>query len=219
MVSAKASRFAAIFAVIHSFSRSTAFAAEDPQITQAPTATGLERRQVAGGPGTPILSTLEYPFTALPEQVYPFPVLRGPQFGFNICNSTTLGPNSNCQTLIFNGPVSTGFYDFNFPEASCLYYVTDTVLYRTIFASGDLRHLIPPLGMSRLGLWHTALSPIMVHDLYRQVQSLAFRYDILTLSFPTTRILTCCPRVVDENIGVHSSHWVHSKQCHPLGLR
>jgi len=30
--------------------------------------------------------------------------LRGPQFGFNQCNSTTLGPESNCQTLIFNGP-------------------------------------------------------------------------------------------------------------------
>ncbi|KAF8180854.1 hypothetical protein BJ912DRAFT_814656, partial [Pholiota molesta] len=54
--------------------------------------------------GTPILSTLHFAFTDLPFQVYPFPVLRGPQFGFNICNSTTLGNNSNCQTLIFNGP-------------------------------------------------------------------------------------------------------------------
>ncbi|KAF8873666.1 hypothetical protein CPB84DRAFT_1894024 [Gymnopilus junonius] len=36
--------------------------------------------------------------------VYPFQVLRDPQFGFNQCNSTTLGQNSNCQTLVFNGP-------------------------------------------------------------------------------------------------------------------
>ena len=113
MVSA---RFAALFAVLHSFSLSVAFAAEDPQITPAPAepTAALERRQVAGGSGTPILSTLHFPFTALPEQVYPFPVLRGPQFGFNICNSTTLGPDSNCQTLVFNGPVSRAFFGPNF---------------------------------------------------------------------------------------------------------
>jgi hypothetical protein len=80
-------------------------AAPDPLITPAPYARDFEKRQVAGGPGTPILSNLKFPFTALPDQVYPFPVLRGPQFGFNICNSTTLGANSNCQTLVFNGPV------------------------------------------------------------------------------------------------------------------
>jgi hypothetical protein len=97
---------AAALTTVHSFT--FASAAEAPLITQPPTPTPtLDRRQggVAGGPGTPILSTLSYAYTALPEQVYPFPVLRGPQFGFNECNSTTLGPNSNCQTLIFNGPV------------------------------------------------------------------------------------------------------------------
>jgi hypothetical protein len=88
--------------VLHS---GVAHAAPDPLITAAPTPTTPERRQEAGGPGTPILSTLHFAFTDLPFQVYPFPVLRGPQFGFNICNSTTLGNNSNCQTLIFNGPV------------------------------------------------------------------------------------------------------------------
>jgi hypothetical protein len=96
---------AAALTTVHSFT--FASAAEAPLITQPPTPTPtLDRRQggVAGGPGTPILSTLSYAYTALPEQVYPFPVLRGPQFGFNECNSTTLGPNSNCQTLIFNGP-------------------------------------------------------------------------------------------------------------------
>ncbi|KAF9472027.1 hypothetical protein BDN70DRAFT_887459 [Pholiota conissans] len=81
--------------------------AEGPQITPPPTRTvpgELERRQQAGASGTPILSTLHFAFTDLPFQVYPFQVLRGPQFGFNICNSTTLGAGSNCQTLIFNGP-------------------------------------------------------------------------------------------------------------------
>lgn len=69
-----------------------------------------DRRQVAGGPGTPILSTIQYPFTALPEQVYPFPVLRGPQFGYNICNQTTQGNSSLCQTLIVNSAVGLLFF-------------------------------------------------------------------------------------------------------------
>lgn len=93
----------ALAAAFHSFT--SVLAAEDPQITPAPTPTTPERRQVAGASGTPILSTLHFAFTDIPYQVYPFAVLRGPQFGFNICNSTTLGPTSNCQTLIFNSPV------------------------------------------------------------------------------------------------------------------
>jgi hypothetical protein len=100
MFSSSSVLFAAL-AAVHSFT--LASAAEAPVITQAPTPT-IAKRQVAGGPGTPILSTLHYAFTDLPYQVYPFQVLRGPQFGFNQCNSTTLGPNSNCQTLVFNGP-------------------------------------------------------------------------------------------------------------------
>ncbi|KAF8953490.1 hypothetical protein BDZ97DRAFT_1929655 [Flammula alnicola] len=92
---------AAVLTSVHSFT--FAYAAEAPIITPAPTPT-IAKRQVAGGSGTPILSTLHYAFTDLPYQVYPFPVLRGPQFGFNQCNSTTLGSSSNCQTLVFNGP-------------------------------------------------------------------------------------------------------------------
>ena len=94
--------FVAVLASVHSFT--FVAATEQPQITSPPSLVH-EKRQVAGGPGTPILSTIQYPFTALPEQVYPFPVLRGPQFGYNICNSTTQGPDSLCQTLIVNSVV------------------------------------------------------------------------------------------------------------------
>lgn len=96
--------FVAVLASVHSFT--FVAATEQPLITQAPQIDhSIAKRQVAGGPGTPILSTLEYAFTALPEQVYPFPVLRGPQLGYNICNSTTQGANSLCQTLIVNSAV------------------------------------------------------------------------------------------------------------------
>jgi hypothetical protein len=103
MFSSSSLLLAAAIAGVHSFTFAAASGAEAPVITPAPTPT-IEKRQVAGGPGTPILSTLSYAYTDLPYQVYPFAVLRGPQFGFNQCNSTTLGPDSNCQTLIFNGP-------------------------------------------------------------------------------------------------------------------
>ena len=76
----------------------------DPRITAAPSQAEIVKRQ-AGSPNTPILSTLLYSYSALPEQVYPFPVLRGPQFGYNICNSTTQGNASLCQTLIVNSAV------------------------------------------------------------------------------------------------------------------
>jgi len=95
--------FVAVLASVYPFAF-VAATIEEPLITPAPSPNGIVKRQVAGGPGTPILSTIKYPFTALPEQVYPFPVLRGPQFGYNICNSSTQGPNANCQTLIVNSP-------------------------------------------------------------------------------------------------------------------
>ncbi|KAJ7685776.1 hypothetical protein DFH06DRAFT_50574 [Mycena polygramma] len=78
-------------------------AAEDPLITPAPTPTqALAPRQVAGGSGTPILSTLTYPYTALPSQVYPFAVLRGPQFGYNQCGAANATDKADCQTLVVN---------------------------------------------------------------------------------------------------------------------
>ena len=95
--------FVAVLASIYSFTFVAAI--EDPpsQITPAPSS-ALVKRQLPGDP-TPILSTLHYSYTALPEQVYPYLVDRGPQFGYNICNSTTQGNSSLCQTLIVNSPV------------------------------------------------------------------------------------------------------------------
>ena len=109
MFSSSSLLFAAVLAV-HSFSCVAASGPVPPQITQAPSPTIQKRQGVAGASGTPILSTLHYAYTDLPYQVYPFQVLRGPQYGYNQCNSTTLGSKSNCQTLIFNGPVR--FYLF-----------------------------------------------------------------------------------------------------------
>jgi len=48
------------------------------------------------------LTQYSFKYPNLPEQVNPFPVGRGPQSGYNICNSTTEGPKSLCQTMFLN---------------------------------------------------------------------------------------------------------------------
>lgn len=56
-------------------------------------------------PATPLID-LNYPKpTDAPYQVFPAstPYVRGPQTGYNICNSTTEGQTSMCQTSYFNG--------------------------------------------------------------------------------------------------------------------
>lgn len=42
-----------------------------------------------------------------PYQVNPYEYLRGPQTGYNICNSTTAGDNSECQVSSGEGAVPT----------------------------------------------------------------------------------------------------------------
>jgi hypothetical protein len=48
------------------------------------------------------LTDYHYTYPNLPYQVNPYPSGRGPQSGYNICNSTTEGPNSECQTMFVN---------------------------------------------------------------------------------------------------------------------
>ncbi|KAJ7899309.1 hypothetical protein B0H14DRAFT_3852941 [Mycena olivaceomarginata] len=76
---------------------------DDLVITPAPTPT----QALAAPPGplvirNAILSTLTYDYTALPSQVYPFAVLRGPQFGYNQCGAANATATANCQTLVVN---------------------------------------------------------------------------------------------------------------------
>ncbi|CAE6525742.1 unnamed protein product [Rhizoctonia solani] len=48
------------------------------------------------------LTDKKYTWPNVPYQVSPEAIGRGPQFGFNICNSTTQNQESNCQTAFVN---------------------------------------------------------------------------------------------------------------------
>jgi hypothetical protein len=62
--------------------------------------------KVAAQSTTPVdtftLASQTYTYTALPYQVDTSNGERGPQYGFNMCNSTTQNQNSLCQTAIIN---------------------------------------------------------------------------------------------------------------------
>ncbi|KAG8743480.1 hypothetical protein FRC10_011953 [Ceratobasidium sp. 414] len=57
---------------------------------------------VAAAQSQPPLTSKHYTWPNVPNQVSPEAIGRGPQFGFNICNSTTENQQSNCQTSFFN---------------------------------------------------------------------------------------------------------------------
>jgi hypothetical protein len=95
---------ASVLASVHSFT----FVAATPEPTAAP----LNKRddKVADGSSTdPILSTETFPYTAIPYQVNPFISSRGPQSGYNKCNDTTEGEESECQTMVMNDIVRLPF--------------------------------------------------------------------------------------------------------------
>ncbi|KAG8869505.1 hypothetical protein FRB97_001092 [Tulasnella sp. 331] len=91
------------------------------------------------------LSEYFYPLTAVPYQVNPYPVGRGPQSGYNICNSTTEGPASNCQTSFVNSiedfcfwgaPGTTGGQEVADIEAAVVSYCSRSGHGSRIFPEG-----------------------------------------------------------------------------------
>lgn len=107
--------FIAALASIHSFA--PVLAADDAStITQSPPAQrtptthhDLAKRAASSTYETtsPLpLTDYTYPYSAIPYQVNPYAIGRGPQAGYNVCNSTTEGATSECQTMEVNSAVS-----------------------------------------------------------------------------------------------------------------
>ncbi|BGP02082.1 hypothetical protein NBRC10513v2_005730 [Rhodotorula toruloides] len=67
------------------------------------TVTAAATKKAAAAEGSPLpLTQYTYAYSDVPYQVNPYKSIRGPQSGYNICNSTTAGDSSQCQTLIAN---------------------------------------------------------------------------------------------------------------------
>ncbi|GAA6062329.1 hypothetical protein JCM10212_006579 [Sporobolomyces blumeae] len=73
----------------------------------APTSTVTAKAKVAAvatlaGSALPLTAYTYSALSDVPYQVNPYKSERGPQSGYNVCNSTTQGDDSECQTLILN---------------------------------------------------------------------------------------------------------------------
>ncbi|KAL8283626.1 hypothetical protein RQP46_005421 [Phenoliferia psychrophenolica] len=117
-----------------------AFAAHSGTITHAALAASATSAAAAGSTPLP-LTKYSYAYDQVPYQVNPYQYLRGPQTGYNQCNSTTGGPTSECQTLILNsiedfclwGNAGTTLSTIGDIEAATIAYCTkDTHGARTI---------------------------------------------------------------------------------------
>lgn len=101
--------FTTALVAVHSFTPALA-GDSSPTITTPPNAKrtpshhDIAKRQTTTYETTsPLpLTAYQYPYSALPEQINPFPIGRGPQSGYNRCNSSTEGPTSECQTMVVN---------------------------------------------------------------------------------------------------------------------
>jgi len=88
------------------------------------------------------LTQYSFQYPNLPEKVNPFDTGRGPQSGYNICNSTTEGPESQCQTMFLNS--IEDFCLWGSPKANGVIGDVEAVVVAYCTKSGHGTRLIPP---------------------------------------------------------------------------
>ncbi|ORY92737.1 hypothetical protein BCR35DRAFT_7233 [Leucosporidium creatinivorum] len=88
-------------AALLALAATTVSASPSVTITDAPHPTLVAR--AASETTSPLpLTQYTYAYADIPYKVNPYAVGRGPQSGYNQCNSTTEGPDSQCQTALLN---------------------------------------------------------------------------------------------------------------------
>ncbi|GAA5825766.1 hypothetical protein JCM11251_000363 [Rhodosporidiobolus azoricus] len=122
--------------------QSTLTAAPSPsQIVQA-----VKRAESSALP----LTEYSYSYGSQPYQVNPYASGRGPQSGYNICNSTTSGPDSQCQTAILNNasdfclwgsPTTTANGTIGDVEAAVVAYCTNDKFGARVIPAGAITGL------------------------------------------------------------------------------
>ncbi|KAJ8295012.1 hypothetical protein OF846_002068 [Rhodotorula toruloides] len=126
-------------------------------ITAAPSSTQIAKavkRQAAGSQKP--LTQYTYSYSAVPYQVLPAAEGRGPQSGYNICNSTTSGPDSRCQTMIANN--ASDFCLWGSPTMSANGTIGDDEAAVVAYCTNDQHgaRVIPAGAITGLQVMHTS---------------------------------------------------------------
>ncbi|KAG0658039.1 hypothetical protein C6P46_006100 [Rhodotorula mucilaginosa] len=133
---------------------SSALVAAQSTITAAPAPSQIAKakRQASASPSP--LTAYSFAYSDVPYQVNPYPVGRGPQSGYNLCNSTTVGPNSQCQTAITNNISDFCLWGSPTPDGSIGDIEAAVVAYCTTDKHGT--RVIPPGAITGLQVMHTS---------------------------------------------------------------
>lgn len=117
-------------------------------------------------PATPLISKgFAYP-TGIPQKAdTDVGLLRGSQFGYNQCNTTTEGPESNCQTAVINSIDGAS-------QVTCLICLVHSVI--QTFVYGPLQSQARLLLTRRVRWLHGAQGPAMEHVLFLSMPSRVF---------------------------------------------
>ncbi|KAG8994252.1 hypothetical protein FRB95_011077 [Tulasnella sp. JGI-2019a] len=130
--------------VVPKVSTSSAAAAAPAATSAAPVTPAAS----ADNSGTTVLADKRFTYGQLPYKVDTDPTGRGPQSGYNICNSTTTGPTSQCQTAFVNSISDFCLWGPDQPngvvgdiEASSVAYCTDGTHGTRVMPAGTITGL------------------------------------------------------------------------------
>ncbi|BGO93863.1 hypothetical protein NBRC10512_006127 [Rhodotorula toruloides] len=124
-------------------------------ITAAPSPSQVQQAVKRAASQNP-LTDYTYSYSAVPYQVLPGAVGRGPQSGYNICNSTTSGPDSQCQTLVANN--ASDFCLWGSPTTSPNGTIGDVEAAVVAYCTNDQHgaRVLPAGAITGLQLMHTS---------------------------------------------------------------
>ncbi|GAA5997818.1 uncharacterized protein JCM10292_006835 [Rhodotorula paludigena] len=128
----------------------------DSTITTAPAPTTIAKAVKRAETSPQPLTAYTYAYSDVPYQVNPFNVGRGPQSGYNQCNETTLGADSQCQTLIANN--ASDFCLWGSPTTGSLSTIGDIEAAVVAYCTNDKHgsRVLPAGAITGLQVMHTS---------------------------------------------------------------
>ncbi|GAA5906068.1 hypothetical protein JCM6882_003550 [Rhodosporidiobolus microsporus] len=125
-------------------------------LTAAPSPSQVARAAKRAESSALPLTEYSYSYGSQPYQVNPYASGRGPQSGYNICNSTTSGPDSQCQTAVLNN--ASDFCLWGSPTTSANGTIGDVEAAVVAYCTNDKfgARVIPEGAITGLQVMHTS---------------------------------------------------------------